>query len=157
MKIKKRYFLKKKKVKELKKELGDFSAAILDSAKIEMLETDLMDFVLVNNEPSIIIIDSKPYPTLKSVISNHFELKKVVVDMGAVKFVTNGADIMSPGIVETDEVKPGDVVVITDENHNQPLAIGISLIDGESMVKNNTGKAIKTIHYISDDIWNFKF
>ena len=65
--------------------------------------------------------------------------------MGAIRFVSNGADIMSPGIVAADEnINPGDIVLIIDETHGKPLAIGISLITGEEMVENDSGKAIET-------------
>ena len=80
----------------------------------------------------------------------------VVVDMGAVKFVTNGADVMAPGIVDADEnIDEDDQVWICDEKHNKPLAIGIALMSGEQMLKEKQGKAIKTIHYVGDQIWNF--
>ena len=83
--------------------------------------------------------------------------KVVVVDMGAVRFVTKGADIMSPGIVDADEsIVPDDIVIIVEETHNKPLAIGISLISGPEMVENTEGKAIKSIHYVGDSIWNLE-
>ena len=54
------------------------------------------------------------------------------------------------------EPNPEDIVLIIDETHGKPLAIGISLITGEEMVKNDSGKAIETKHYVGDDIWNFE-
>ena len=105
----------------------------------------------------IILIDEKPFPTLKAALANEIHGKKVTVDMGAIRFVSNGADIMSPGIVAADEnINPGDIVLIIDETHGKPLAIGISLITGEEMVENDSGKAIETKHYVGDDIWNFE-
>ena len=158
MKVKKRYFLKKKKIKEIKKSLGEYETLINNKDKIELLEVDPHDFILINGEPNIIIIDKKPYPTLKALLNNpEIKSKTVTVDMGAVKFMTKGADVMSPGITETDEnIKPGDVVQIVDETHHKPLAIGISLITGEEMVENTNGKAIETLHYVGDNIWEFE-
>jgi len=79
------------------------------------------------------------------------------VDMGAVKFMAKGADVMSPGITEADPmVKEGDLVIIIDENHRKPLAIGRSLISGLEMVQNREGKAVKTLHFIGDEIWNLE-
>jgi len=105
----------------------------------------------------VIIIDDKPFPTLKAALSNQIDGKTVTVDMGAIKFVSNGADIMSPGIVDASEgVEPGDIVLIIDETHGKPLAIGVSLIKGEEMVENDSGKAVETKHYVGDDIWNFE-
>ncbi|MDR2966956.1 MAG: RNA-binding protein [Methanobacteriaceae archaeon] len=157
MKIKKRYHLKKKKLKEIKNELKEYSDIISDKANVEMLETDSYSFILINSNPYIILINNKPFPTLKAIMDNNIHGKQVIVDMGAVKFMANGADVMSPGIVATDEnIDKSDVVVIVDENHEKPLAIGISLITGNEMVKNDKGKAIKTIHFIGDTIWNFQ-
>ena len=42
---------------------------------------------------------------------------------------------------------------IVDETHKKLLAIGITLISGEEMIKNDFGKAIETKHYVGDDIW----
>ena len=55
----------------------------------------------MDGEPYIIIIDGKPFPTLKAALANEIKGKTVTVDMGAIKFVSNGADIMSPGIVDS--------------------------------------------------------
>lgn len=157
MKVKQRYHLKKKKLKELKKDLKEYSNIIPDKASVEFLEVDPNPFILVEGEPTVIVINKKPFPTLKAALENDIGGKKVTVDMGAVKFVTNGADIMSPGIVASNkDVKPGDVVVIVEETHEKPLAIGIALISGEEMVENDSGKAIENIHYIGDDIWNLE-
>lgn len=157
LKIKQRHHLKKKKLKELKRDLGEYSQIIPNKASVELLEVDNNSFILVNGEPHIIIIDNKPFPTLKAALENDIGGKTVVVDMGAVKFVTNGADIMSPGIVATDnDVKPGNIVVIVDETYKKPLSIGIAKINGEKMVENDSGKAVRNIHHIGDDIWNLE-
>ena len=149
MKIKKRYFLKKKKVKAIKEELGDYGSFINNKDTLEMLEAEDYDFILVNGEPYIIMINGKPYPTLKAALNIELDSKVVVVDMGAVRFVTKGADVMSPGIVDADES-------IVEETHNKPLAMGISLITGPEMVENTEGKAIKSLHYVGDAIWNLE-
>ena len=157
LKIKKRYFLKKKKVKEIKNELGEYGSFINNKDTLEMLEAEDYDFILVNGEPYIIMINEKPYPTIKAALNAELNSKVVVVDMGAVRFVTKGADVMSPGIVDADEdIEKDDIVLIVDETHNKPLAIGISLISGPEMVENDSGKAIKSIHYVGDAIWNLE-
>ena len=146
-----------KKVKEIKKELGEYGELLQNKKNVEILEAEPDSFILVDGEPYIILIDEKPFPTLKAALANEIHGKKVTVDMGAIRFVSNGADIMSPGIVAADEnINPGDIVLIIDETHGKPLAIGISLITGEEMVENDSGKAIETKHYVGDDIWNFE-
>ncbi|MDR2873164.1 MAG: RNA-binding protein [Methanobrevibacter sp.] len=158
MKIRNRYFLNKKKLKEIRNNLGDYSFILADGERVEYLEADPIPFILVDNEPAIILIDNKPYPTLKYLINNDMgNIKKIVVDMGAVKFMVNGADVMSPGITDASEnIIKDDIVVIVDEYHNKPLAVGLSLITTDEMINNNAGKAVKTIHFIGDDIWDLK-
>ena len=157
VKVKKRNFLKKKKIKEIKAELGEYGNLLQGKKNVEILEAEPNSFILVDGEPYIILIDRKPFPTLKAALANEIESKTVTVDMGAIRFVTNGADIMSPGIVDASEgVEAGDVVLIIDETHGKPLAIGVSLLSGEEMVENDSGKAVETKHYVGDDIWNFE-
>ena len=79
----------------------------------------------------------------------------VVVDMGAVKFVTNGADVMAPGIVDADnDIVEGDQVWICDERNHKALGVGIALMSGEQMVQEKNGKAISLVHYVGDTLWN---
>lgn len=144
-------------VKEIKNGLGVYGSFINNKDTLEMLEAEDYDFILVNGEPYIIMINGEPYPTLKAALNMELDSKVVVVDMGAVRFVTKGADVMSPGIVDADEsIVEGDVVIIVEETHNKPLAMGISLISGPEMVENTEGKAIKSLHYVGDAIWNLE-
>lgn len=99
-------------------------------------------------------IEGKTIPTLHAMINEDIQEKYATVDMGAINFVIKGADIMSPGIVDADEkIEPGDTIVIIEETHHKPLAIGISLITGKEMVDNDKGKAIENLHYVGDSIW----
>lgn len=78
--------------------------------------------------------------------------RRVIVDAGAVRFVVNGADIMKPGIVSADpEIAAGDLVVIAEERHKKPLAIGRALVAGTEM--KGEGKAVKSLHHVGDLIW----
>ena len=157
MKIKKRYYLQKKKLKKLKNQLGAYSSLINSKSKVEILESEPYDIILIDGEPLVMNIDDNYFPTLKGALKLEITERYAVVDMGAIKFVAKGADIMSPGITEADpEVKEGDLVIIIEETHRKPLATGRALIYGPEMVENNEGKAIKTIHFIGDKIWNLE-
>ncbi|MBW9222313.1 RNA-binding protein [Methanothermococcus sp. SCGC AD-155-C09] len=158
MEIKRRYYLKKKELKEITEELNKiFGKEIIPKgAKGELAITKNYETILIDNEPVAFKINNKVYPTLKTLIHHNLDKGKVVVDMGAVKFLANGADVMAPGIVDAHEdIKEGDVVFVVDETHNKPLSVGIALMDGITMKNSKTGKAITTIHHIGDDIWNF--
>jgi malignant T-cell-amplified sequence len=77
----------------------------------------------------------------------------VLVDMGAVKFVCNGAKIMRPGITKFDIFKKNDIVVVKDEIHFKTLAAGIALEDSEIAATKLKGYVIDNLHYISDAFW----
>jgi arCOG04150 universal archaeal PUA-domain protein len=155
LKIRKRYYLQKKKLKKVTKELGDYSTLISPKSKVEILEGDPYDIILVDGKPVIMMMDETPFPTIKGALELEITTKYAVVDMGAVKFVAKGADVMSPGIVDADpEIQEGDFVIIIEETHRKPLAIGKAIISGSEMVERNEGKAIKAVHYIGDKLWN---
>jgi len=77
----------------------------------------------------------------------------VYVDMGAVKFVCNGARIMRPGITKFDTFKKDDIVIVKDQNYEKSLAAGIALDDSEMAASKSKGYVIDNLHYISDKFW----
>ena len=77
----------------------------------------------------------------------------VTVDMGAVKFVCNGAKVMRPGIVDFGSFKKGDIVMIRDQIHGKALAVGIALENSEAARAMTKGYVIENLHYISDKMW----
>jgi PUA domain protein len=79
--------------------------------------------------------------------------QSVKVDMGAVKFVCNGAKILRPGIVEFGSFKKGDIVTVMDQTHGKMLAVGIALEDSEVAKAMAKGYVVDNLHYISDKIW----
>ena len=118
---------------------------------------DLVDMqeniICVNNRRLFFYYETHLLPTLHLLLEKQV-LKRITVDMGAVKFVIKGADIMRPGITKIEDViKKDDIIVIIDETHGKPLAIGKALFDGETIKTMNSGKVIKNIHYIGDTIW----
>jgi PUA-domain protein len=93
-------------------------------------------------------------PTLKYLLKQNF-LKKITVDMGAIKFITSGADVMRPGIIEVDEtIEEGEIISIIDEKNKKPIAVGKSILSGKETINQDKGKSIINIHYIGDNIWN---
>jgi len=77
----------------------------------------------------------------------------VTVDMGAVKFVCNGAKVMRPGIVDFGSFKKGDIVMIKDQIHGKALAVGVALENSEAAKAMTKGYVIENLHYISDKMW----
>jgi PUA domain protein len=120
--------------------------------KKDMISAD-EKVVYLNNEPAFFYYENQLYPTLKYLLKQPI-LKTITVDMGAVRFVVNGADIMRPGIVAIDaNIQKGEAIIIIDQNNKKPLAVGIALFSSEEMQKVSSGKVIKNIHYVGDEIW----
>ena len=81
-------------------------------------------------------------------------LPKIVVDMGAVAHVANGAHVMRPGIkVIPNDFRKGDLLLIVDEKFGKNIALGIADVDSNAMKSANKGKVIENIHYVGDDFW----
>jgi PUA domain protein len=81
------------------------------------------------------------------------KLANVIVDMGAVKFMCNGANVMRPGIKKYTEFKKGDIVCISEESQNKFLAVGKAIMDSSELESISKGEIIKNMHYISDRYW----
>jgi len=77
----------------------------------------------------------------------------VMVDMGAVKFMCKGANVMRPGIKKFSEFQKDSVVCVIEESHHKFLAVGKTLVSSEEMEKMEKGEIIKNLHYISDKFW----
>ena len=97
------------------------------------------------------------YPTLKGISAWNVERSWVAVDEGAIPFLRNGADCMGAGIHIADpSLGEGDFVWIRDQETGEPIATGTAIIDGERMMSMTKGKAISTIHWVGDDLWNLE-
>jgi len=155
-----RYALKSKQAKQILNDVSEklkINADALFGSKpnMEVVEADVGKIYLVNGKPLFFKVAERVLPTL---LFQDFVLRapKIVVDMGAVPYVCNGADIMAPGIVRVEgEFSKGDLVLVVDEKHGKPLAIGESLYDAESARSTKQGAVVKSVHFVSDKVWNF--
>ena len=77
----------------------------------------------------------------------------VTVDMGAVKFMCNGANVMRPGIKEFSDFEEEEVVCVVEESQHKFLAVGKSLVSSEELKTMEKGEVIKSMHYVSDKYW----
>jgi len=153
-----RHLLKVKEAKQLLSELSqklklDAERLVGPKTRIELAETHMVQIFIINEKPLFAKIDGALLPTLTS--NGVFVLlPKIVVDMGAVPHICNGADLMAPGVVQIDgDFNIDDLLLIVDERHGKPLAIGVALLDSHSMRNVNHGKVVKNIHYVGDRVW----
>lgn len=173
MDVKSRHHLRSDAIGAIQEDIETKLGVTVDADSFEKVEFDDNDWnvVLVDGEPLVLYVDSetqrasdesggaatdegeKPFLTVRG--ANEYPPTKriVTVDTGAIQFVSNGADVMRPGIVEADEViEEGDLVVISEEGHGKFLAIGRALTDGDDMV-GSEGRVVESVHHVGDDLF----
>jgi PUA domain protein len=160
LKVKSRVQLRKnaknKMLKDLVSTFGD-TMAELENKVLEKITLDEYSLILVDGKPLLFEIEEQLFPTVRGALEMELNKRIVTVDKGAIRFVSNGADIMAPGIVGADpEIKEGDFVIIVEETHRKPLAIGKALMKGPQMVEADSGKAIKSIIHVGDKLWSME-
>ena len=107
------------------------------------------NIVAIQLAPDLVI----PHLTQHEIL-NHFA--SVQVDMNAVKFVCNGANIMRPGITDFSAFKESEIVLVKDQTHKKELAVCISNVDDENGRKMEKGVVLNNIHHIGDEYWEMK-
>jgi PUA-domain protein len=151
----KRKILRKREIRELNELIVRYGFQFDKKDNVEIVEVDERKVIKSNNGGMFFYLGDEIIPSLRLVLSNKINLKKIIVDMGAVKFVVNGADIMRPGVVEVEEeIEKGEIIEIIDVNNRKPLAIGRALCGSEEMKNKEEGKVVKNLHFVGDGIYN---
>jgi PUA-domain protein len=156
MPTQRRYSLKAKEAKQIVEEASKTLKLTLDEkAVVEVVESDVGEIYLLEGKPLLFKSGNRILPTL---LFAEFTAKapRIVVDMGAIPYVCKGATVMAPGIVRIEgEFKSGELVLIVDMKHGKALALGESLLDSENAKQAKKGPVVKTLHYVSDKIWDY--
>jgi PUA domain protein len=107
---------------------------------------------LYNGLPVLVRKENFLIPFIGIIDKYGLDIPKITVDLGAVKFILNGADVMGPGVKDVDErIKEGDIVRVVAEEYNKTIALGISLRNSDKIKER--GKSVRNIHYLGDRIW----
>ena len=77
----------------------------------------------------------------------------VIVDMGAIKFVCKGANVMRPGITKFSNFEKGEIVCVIEESQHKFLAVGKAEMPSKQLDEIKKGEVVKNMHYISDIFW----
>ena len=161
-------YLSKKMVKEILKYLKkreEIDQLLIDFFKnadsVKLIDTQKYDIIVADSLPVLFRKKNSDFyvPTLfivnyilntrKSLI-----LPAVVVDEGAVKPLTRGADVMIPGIRKV--IKPfckGSIVAVLEPKERYAIVIGIALVDSTTIIPGTKGKGIENLTYLNDDLW----
>lgn len=157
LRVRRRARLRNKEVSVVASKIFEAFAVTFDEAQaLDAGDYDKIKVYIASGRILAFDHEGKIVPSLRFILNNPPKNKHVTVDMGAVKFLCNGADIMGPGIVDADaSIATGDLVWVREEKHSKPLAIGIALVSGPKMVKGK-GKAVQSLHYVGDSLWEFE-
>ena len=148
--------LKKSEIKKIFPEIDKFRNELDFDEKrtrIEIIVTDAGSLYLFDGKPLLFRSEDKIIPTLffERYISS---APKIIVDMGAIPHLCNGADVMAPGVQKVaDEFSKGGLVLIVEEKYGKAIAIGEALFNSNEIIKMNQGKIIRTFHYVGDSIY----
>ena len=149
--------LKDRESKQIIKEFIDrFPSSVTFLNSVKHLEEQTVEdgaVFFVDGKPWIVRSQGRLFPSLKndSVLNT---LPKIVVDMGAIPHVTNGAQIMRPGIRQIEgQFSKDDLVAILDEKYRKIIALGIAEMDSDVMRSLTKGRVITNIHYVGDTLW----
>lgn len=141
-------------LRRLQEELGT-DADRFAGDRLEVAETGgPIRFYLVDREPLLFERSGVLFPTLRGAMARPFAARRITVDMGAVPYVVNGADIMRPGIVGvTDDIRADRPALVVEERHGKPLAVCIARLDADALRAETGGKVCRNIHHVGDPIW----
>lgn len=122
--------------------------------RFDLLSVEDFTIFSVDGKPFVVGRRERLVPALQN-IEFIAMLPRVVVDMGAVPHVANGADIMAPGIRKVEgEFAASAVIAVADEKFGKTLAVGVALASSDEMRATKKGKVIENIHYVGDLAWN---
>jgi len=122
----------------------------IKNLKVHQISNDAQ--IIVGDGIKILKIDEEYVPFL-SEIQMLEKFPYVMVDMGAVKFMCKGANVMRPGIKKYSEFQKDSIVCVIEESHHKFLAIGKTLVSSQELENMEKGEVIKNLHYISDKFW----
>ena len=157
MEVKSRHHLRGDEIDDIVETIRSTFGVEIDGDSFEDVTFDDSDqrVVLVDGEPYVVFFEGEPSLTVNGAQEFAPENRVVTVDAGAISFVSDGADVMRPGIVEADaDIEAGDLVAIAEESHGKVLAIGRAQVDGSEMV-GDSGKVVESLHHVGDDLFEF--
>jgi PUA-domain protein len=156
LRLRKRHRLRQKEIKSLAESLDEAlgTRTVSEGDTVDLAEAPDYQVVFVDGKILAVVLEGTPFLTIRGLLRYGATKRYVTVDMGAVRFIANGADVMGPGIVDADPgIVAGDLVWVRDVKNGRPLAVGRSLVACDGLMRKEKGKAITTIHYVGDRLW----
>jgi len=158
LRLRKRHRLRQKEIAAISSNIDSAlgTTSFTERDVVDMAEGPEFNVVFVNGKTLAFTPDGTPFLTVRGLLKYNATKRFVTVDMGAVKFVYNGADVMGPGVVACDAtISEGDLVWVRDVNNLRPLAVGKAVASGEMICRKEKGRVVQSIHHVGDRLWLF--
>ena len=137
-------------VEKAEKTLGKIKAKTIEEGTIQNSEK----VYFLDGKIQLYSVEDSLVPTL--IFEDLERFPSIMIDMGAVPYICNGADVMAPGIVTIKrDFNHGEIVVIRDVVNEKSLAIGRSLSSSQEILETKKGKVVHNLHYVGDKLWDF--
>ena len=153
--------LRKKEVQKFLHEIrmnGDLpiETDLEKTTSVEVTKSSLgFTIYLVNGNASYVRKNNSLFPLLSNEKLAKL-LNRITVDMGAIPYICNGADVMAPGVVKVSgDFDYGTLVAVVDENHGKVIAIGKAVLDSKDIRNTEKGKVVDVLHYVGDRVWDY--
>jgi PUA domain protein len=143
----------KQLLQEFKEKFPRFTTDLQSKQAVEEIVVENGKLFLIDNKPLAISTGGGLFPSLlnEGVLKT---LPWIIVDMGAIPHICNGADIMRPGIKEIHgEFEEGAVLLIKDVRFGKPIGVCVAEASSQSMQEMAKGKAARNVHYVGDAFW----
>ena len=113
------YYLSKKEMKPLIEQINKNWPEITINKLKNVKATDLKKGrFIITEEFKIIIINGTTIPFIKNNITENFPF--IEVDINSIKFITNGANIMRPGITSfSHKFKKDHIILVKDQKYKK--------------------------------------
>ncbi|NOZ89266.1 MAG: DUF1947 domain-containing protein [Crenarchaeota archaeon] len=125
-------------------------------ARIEKLVEEDITLYLLDGRPWLIELEDKLIPHLAWLLPDRYRgvLPYIVVDEGAVKPISRGADLMRPGVLRFEgDYGEGDIVVIVEPGRLLPLAVHEALLPRSEAERMEKGRITRSLHHVGDRFW----
>lgn len=143
----------KRVLQEFEQKFPAFAADLHSKEILEEIDVENGKLYLLDSKPFAISTASGLFPSLlnDNVLKT---LPSIIVDMGAIPHICNGADVMRPGIREIHgEFEKGAVLLVKDVKFGKSISICVAETSSESMQTMGKGKAAQNVHYVGDSFW----
>lgn len=124
---------------------------------VELMEDEGKRCYIFDGIPAVCEVGDEMIPLLKWLLkrgSDSLGIPRIIVNKGAVKPISGGADLMAPGIVSIEgSFSKGSIVIIAEEDRKIPIAIMKALYSSDEIKEMKRGKVAENLHHVGDKLW----